>query len=389
VSPSVEAPDDNTLLVHVVPDTRARAATKTGPDRGGRSHIFDLPDLLSPAASGLMSFLGGYDVNAIIRWLGRSAIILLALHAIDRPAGAQTWPERPVRLLVPLGPGSGADVTARLLADRLSQRWHQPAVVENRPGADGIVGITAFLVGANDHTLLFTSTGAFTSHPFLYENLPYDQNDLIPVARVTNTVLSVSVPASLSAASLKELLTMVRGQQRSFYWSSVTGATDVVFSGFLKEEGLGMVRVPYRQPGQAVSDLAAGRIDVLVSAVVTVRAQMTSGAVRLLALLNHERAPAVPDVPTAAEAGYPNLAFDGLAGLFTTRILPVPLRERIAGDVKAVMDDAQIAAKIAATGQIVSFGAPDEFAASIAAQRAQFAAIGKALNLKPQPLPGK
>ena len=326
-------------------------------------------------------------MNAIKRWLRRSAMVLVALLLAAGVARAQAWPERPVRLLVPLGPGSGADVTARLLADRLSQRWHQPVVVENRPGADGIVGITAFLVGANDHTLLFTATGAFTSHPFLYENLPYDQHDLLPVARVTNTVISVSVPASLGVTSLKELMAMVRGQQRSFYWSSVTGATDVVFSGFLKDEGVGMVRVPYRQPGQAVSDLAAGRIDVLVSAVVTVRAQVTSGAVRLLALLNHERAPAVPEVPTAAEAGFPNLAFDGLAGLFTTRLLPMPLRERIAGDVRAVMDDADIAAKIAATGQIVSFGGPDDFAASIAAQRAQFAAIGKALDLKPQPLP--
>ncbi|HTY70306.1 MAG TPA: tripartite tricarboxylate transporter substrate binding protein [Alphaproteobacteria bacterium] len=326
-------------------------------------------------------------MNAIKRWLRRSAMVLVALLLAAGVARAQAWPERPVRLLVPLGPGSGADVTARLLADRLSQRWHQPVVVENRPGADGIVGITAFLVGANDHTLLFTATGAFTSHPFLYENLPYDQNDLLPVARVTNTVISVSVPASLGVTSLKELMAMVRGQQRSFYWSSVTGATDVVFSGFLKDEGVGMVRVPYRQPGQAVSDLAAGRIDVLVSAVVTVRAQVTSGAVRLLALLNHERAPAVPEVPTAAEAGFPNLAFDGLAGLFTTRLLPIPLRERIAADVRAITDDADIAAKISATGQIVSFGGPDEFAASIAAQRAQFAAIGKALDLKPQPLP--
>ena len=326
-------------------------------------------------------------MNAITRWLRSGTTILAALLVLAGPARGQAWPERPVRLLVPLGPGSGADVTARLLADRLSQRWHQPVVVENRPGADGIVGITAFLVAANDHTLLYTATGAFTSHPFLYENLPYDQNDLIPVARVTNTVISVAVPASLGAASLKELMGMVRGGQRPFYWSSVTGATDVVFSGFLKDEGVGMVRVPYRQPGQAVSDLAAGRIDVLVSAVVTVRAQVSTGAVRLLALLNHERAPAVPDVPTAAEAGYPNLAFDGLAGLFTTRVLALPVRERIAGDVRAVMDDAEIAAKIAATGQIVSFGGPDEFAASIAAQRAQFAAIGKALDLKPQPLP--
>lgn len=311
----------------------------------------------------------------------------LALQVLAGPGLAQTWPERTVKLMVPLGPGSGADVTARLLADRLSQRWHQPVVVENRPGADGIVGITAFLNGANDHVLLFTATGAFTSHPFLYANVPYDQNDLIPVARVTNTVLSLSVPTTLGITSLKELMARVRAHQRSFYWSSVTGATDVMFSGFLKDEGLGMVRVPYRQPGQAVGDLAAGRIDLLVSALVTVHSQVAAGTVRLLALLNHERAPAVPDVPTAAEAGYPNLVFDGLAGLFSTRVLAAPLRERIAADVGAVLADASIAAKIAATGQIVSFGTPDEFAASIAAQRAQFAAVAKTLDLKAQPLP--
>lgn len=313
--------------------------------------------------------------------------LVLALPAWAGPLSAQTWPERAVKLMVPLGPGSGADVTARLLADRLSQRWHQPVVVENRPGADGIVGITAFLNGANDHVLLFTATGAFTSHPFLYENVPYDQNDLIPVARVTNTVLSLSVPATRDIVSLKELMTRVRAQQHPYYWTSVTGATDVMFSGFLKEEGLAMVRVPYRQPGQAVGDLAAGRIDLLVSALVTVRSQVSAGTVRLLALLNHERAPAVPDVPTAAEAGYPNLVFDGLAGLFSTRVLAPPLRERIAADVAAVLADADIAAKIAATGQIVSFGPPDEFAAAIAAQRAQFAAVAKTLDLKAQPLP--
>jgi hypothetical protein len=112
---------------------------------------------------------------------------------------AQTWPERTVKLIVPLGPASGADVTARLLADHLSKRWGKAVVVENRPGADGIVGISAFLAGPpDDHVLLFAPTGTFTAHPFLHEKLSYNPEGLIPIARVTNTLVGVSVPTALN-----------------------------------------------------------------------------------------------------------------------------------------------------------------------------------------------
>src|SRR5262252_9980886 len=105
-------------------------------------------------------------------------IALSALIASGTVWSAQIWPQRLVKLIVPLGPASGADVTARLLADHLSKRWGQAVVVENRPGADGIVGLTAFLTGTDDHVLLFTPTGTFTSHPFFHDKLSYDQHEL-------------------------------------------------------------------------------------------------------------------------------------------------------------------------------------------------------------------
>ena len=320
------------------------------------------------------------------RMLGRLGAVLFVLAVACTGRGmAAAWPERPVKLMVPLGAGSGADVTARLLADRLSDRWHQPVVVENRPGADGIVGITAFLVNPNDHALLFTATGTFTTHPFFYDKVPYDQAELAPVARVTNTVIAISVPNSLGVGSLRELMALIRSQPNKRNWSSVTGATEMVFSGFLKQAGLSMVRVSYRQPSQATGDLSAGRIDVLMSALVTVRPQVTAGKVKLLALTNHERAPAAPGIPTAAEAGYPGLEFDGLSGLFATQMMAPQLRERIAADVRAVLADPAVAHKIEATGQILSFGTPAEFTTSIDAQRAEFAAIGKLLGLPAKP----
>jgi tripartite-type tricarboxylate transporter receptor subunit TctC len=313
-----------------------------------------------------------------------AAFIVLSAFPLSRTApAAEAWPQRTVKLIVPLGPASGADVTARVLADHLSRRWGQAVVVENRPGADGIVGLTAFLGSSDDHVLLFTATGSFTAYPFLHEKLPYNLDQLAPIARVTNTVIAVSVPTSLKVNSLAELMTLVRSQPGRYHWASITGATDLVFSGFLKNAGLNMVRVPYRESVLAVNDLSEGRIELFLSALATVLPQATGGKIKILALTNHERAPVVPEVPTVNEAGYPALRFDGLVGLFATAKVPVELRERIAGDVRAVIADPAVATIVAGTGQIISPGSPAEFARSIEEQLSAFTAIAKSLDLKP------
>jgi tripartite-type tricarboxylate transporter receptor subunit TctC len=313
-----------------------------------------------------------------------AVIVLSALTLAGTVSSAQIWPQRIVKLIVPLGPASGADVTARLLADHLSRRWGQAVVVENRPGADGIVGLTAFLSGSDDHVLLFTPTGTFTAHPFLHEKLAYNPNQLVPIARVTNTLVAITIPTSLKLNSLAELMTFVRSQPGRYHWASITGATDLVFSGFLRSAGLSMVRVPYRESVLAINDLSEGRIEVFLSALATVLPQVTGGKIKVLALTNHERAPVVPDVPTVMEAGYPTLQYDGLVGLFATAGMPVELRERISGDVRAVIADPAVATRVAGTGQIVSPGTPAEFASSIEQQLTTFAAIAKSLALQPK-----
>src|SRR5580700_5232339 len=117
-----------------------------------------------------------------------SAALMLIAGAM--PAGAETWPQRNVRFVVALGPGSGADIAARLIAERLSARWGKPVVVENRPGGDGIVGVSAFAGSRDDHILLVSPTSAFTAHPYQHESLPYKASDLVPIVRISNTVLS-------------------------------------------------------------------------------------------------------------------------------------------------------------------------------------------------------
>jgi tripartite-type tricarboxylate transporter receptor subunit TctC len=311
-----------------------------------------------------------------------AALLMLPLLMAGQTK-AQTWPNRPVRLIVTLGPGSGVDIGARLFADKLSQRWGQTVVVENRPGGDGMVAITAFLGAHDDHTLLVTPVSSFTAHPYFHDKLPYEPKDLVPIARISKTVVVVSVPASLNVNSLHDLEALARAKPGQLNWTTATGFTDFVFAGYLHSVGLTMAKVPYKNPVAAVTDLAEGRIQVYMPAYAIVRPQVLAGKVKVLAVTNHERAPALPDVPTAVEAGYPSLDFDGLVGLFGPPGISDEVRARIAKDIQGVAGDPEVVQKMTATGQIVSAGNAAEFAVSIAKQKAQVAEVAKLFGNKP------
>jgi tripartite-type tricarboxylate transporter receptor subunit TctC len=309
---------------------------------------------------------------------GAVAVIVMAA----KPAMAQSWPQRTVKLIVTLGAGSGVDIGARLLADRLSRRWGQPVVVENRPGGDGIVAIGAFVGANDDHVLLTTPSGSFTAHPFIYKNLPYKSADIVPIARISNTIVVVAVPASLPVKSVAELVAMARAQPGSLNWAGTTASNEFLFSAFLKNAGLAMSKVPYRNLVEAANDLAIGRIQINVTAFAIVRPQLEAGKVKLLAVTNTARAAVISDVPTVAEAGYPDLALDGLVGFFGPPSMPARIREAIAADVRDAMDPV-VEERLSFTGQIPNFGGPAEFAADIEQQRARLAVAAKTLGIVP------
>jgi tripartite-type tricarboxylate transporter receptor subunit TctC len=318
-----------------------------------------------------------------LRYLFALALALTAVAAVALVASAETkWPSRPVRFILTLGAGSGSDIGARLLADRLTQRWGQPVVVENRPGGDAIVAINAFVGAHDDHVLLFAPSSSFTAHPFLHDNLPYQASDLVPITRVSNTIITISVPASLNVNSLKELTAMARAEPGKLNWAGVTGALDFVFAGWLKQEGLNINKVPYRNPVDAANDLAEGRVQVYEAALAIVRPQLESGKIKLLAVTNSVRAPTQPNLPTVAEAGYPALTIDGLVGLFGPTGMPLDLRQRITADIRAVVDPT-IEDRLTITGQLTNIGGPEEFGKSIDEQRAKIAAFAKELGINP------
>ena len=287
-----------------------------------------------------------------------------------------------MRFILTLGAGSGSDIGARLLADKLSQRWGQPVVVENRPGGDGLVAINAFVTAHDDHVLLFAPSSSFTAHPYLHDNLPYKPSDLVPITRVSNTIITVGVPASLDVSSLKDLAALARAEPGKLNWAGVTGALDFTFAGWLQQENLSINKVPYRNPVDAANDLGEGRVQVYEAALAIVRPQLESGKIKLLAVTNSVRAPTQSNLPTVNEAGYPALTIDGLVGLFGPTGMPLELRERITSDIRAVVDKS-IEDRLTTTGQLTNIGGPEEFGKSVDAQRAQVAAFAKALGINP------
>lgn len=297
---------------------------------------------------------------------------------------AQAWPQRAVKFIIPFGPGAGADIGARLIQDKLSTRWGKPVVIENRPGGDSIIAIQAVLSANDDHTFYWGPSGNFVVHPHLYQKLPYNIDDLIPIASFSQTILSLAVPGAMNAKDLTDFVQRARTANGKFNAAAVPGITELAFDYFANRAGLTFTKVPYRDIVQAVNDLAEDRLQVYTSSYAIQRPQREAGRIKVLAQLGKTRAPSLPDVPTGVEQGFPALEMEGLLGLFGTKATTPELRERIGADIVAVSKDKTIEDRLNATAQSPAAGGAREFAAAIAAQRAQVANIVKALDIKPR-----
>jgi len=323
------------------------------------------------------------------RWLkalATAAAVALAacpLWVGGAPA-QQAYPARTVRFILPFGPASATDITARLFADRLSARWGKPVVVENRPGGDGLVAISAFVGAHDDHTLFFGPAGIFTVHPYEHDTLPYDpQRDLVPIVSVSVVVLAISTPASMNIDTIDQLVALARAEPGKLNAAAANGLSDFLLFGFIKSMGLEIAKVPYRDIMQAPNDLAEERIQVLSTSLAVVRPLMQAGRIKVLAVTSRQRAPGAPDVPMASEVGYPALTFESIGGVFGPRGMADALRESIAADFRNIAEtDPVIPARLADTGQIMAVRGPAEFAASVQEQRDKLAALAKILGLK-------
>lgn len=297
--------------------------------------------------------------------------------------GGDDWPTRAVKIIVPFPAGSSNDVTARVYADGLARRWGKPAVVENRPGADAIVGGGAFANARDSHTLLCGTASMVTVNPLLQEALPYDPSrDMVPISSTASSIFVVAVHNQLPVRSLRELVQLARTRPGELSWSSGPSLPHFVFAAMLTRNALRQVYVPYRDAMTQQTDFAEGRVQILSHALSAVRGAVAAGKARILAVMSPRREPGLPDIPTVAEAGFPEMEMEGLSGLFGWRDMPSTLRDRISADVRAVAGDPMVRSLIDASGQRVLGSTPIEFSAAIERQRMRIEQISRIVDLR-------
>jgi len=321
-----------------------------------------------------------------MRMIQRSAYalavgILGAFVVWAAPSKAEPWPQRTVRVIVPLPPGVPTDLVCRLFAERLSEPWRQPVAVENRQGVDGIPAVSGFVSARDDHTLLCSFPGVITINPLIYEKLPYDpRRDLVPVVSLSDNFIGIAVSAALKVNSLDDFVKLARSQPGKLNWAASPGNPLYGFAALLKSAGIEMVQVSYRDFRPALQDVGEGRIQAVATGVGVLLAQVQAGKVKLLMVHNPQRSPQAPEVPTATEAGYPELTLEGLTGFYGWRDMPADIKERIAADARAVAADPAVVERVASIGSVLRVGTPAEFAAAIEEQRAKIVAIARTIK---------
>jgi tripartite-type tricarboxylate transporter receptor subunit TctC len=293
------------------------------------------------------------------------------------------WPTRAVKVIVPFAAGSANDVSARLYTDGLAKRWGKPVIVENKPGADTIIGGGAFANARDDHTLLYGTASMVTVSPLLQEVLPFDPSrDMVPISSTASSILVIAVYDQLPVRSLQELAQLARSKPGELSWSSGPSLPHFVFAAFLTRNALRQVYIPYRDATTQQTDFGEGRVQILSHALLAVRGPVAAGKARILAVTSPGRAPALPDVPTVVEAGFPEMEIEGLTGLFGWRDMPAALRDRISTDVRAVAGDPSVRSRIEAGGQHVLGSTPNEFSAAIERQRSRIQQISRIVDLR-------
>jgi tripartite-type tricarboxylate transporter receptor subunit TctC len=313
-----------------------------------------------------------------------AAAVALSLQLVGSAAAQSTYPSRTVRFILPYGAASATDIAARMFADGLSKLWGKPVIVENRTGGDAIISLEAFAQAKDDHVLWFGPAGAFTALPYMHDTLPFDPSpNMNPIVSISVVVLTLSMPASMKIDTIGQLLALARSQPGKLDAAAAPGISDFLLFGFFKKQGVDVAEVPYRDIMQAPNDLVSGRIQVLSSSLAVPQPLASAGRLKILVVTSKQRAPSQPDVPTAIEAGYPDLTFESIGGVFGPPGMPKELRNRIAADFRKVASaNPEIEKRLAATGQIMSLRGPDDFAAAIKEQRVTLAGLAKILGLK-------
>jgi tripartite-type tricarboxylate transporter receptor subunit TctC len=324
--------------------------------------------------------------RSLVKLIPASALVLLAL--IPASSLAQTYPTKPIRMIVPFPPGGGVDFIGRIVGVKLSERLGQQVAIDNRAGANGIVGLEALKSAAPDgYTIAAASAGPLTVNPFIYAKLPYDPlRDFTHIANMVNFPLLLVVHPSLPAKNVKELIALARARPGQLSYSS-PGAGN---SGHLAAElfdamaKIKILHVPYKGTAPAGMALLSGEVQLTFSSIPTVLPHVRSGRLRALGVGNSERIASLPDFPTIAEAGLPGYEAYAWGGMIGPANMPKNVVERLSGEITEILRMKDVTDRMLAEGTVPTPTGPDEFTAYIRAELKKWGDVVKIAGIKPE-----
>ena len=302
-----------------------------------------------------------------------------ALCAAVQVASAQTFPERPIQLIVGFPPGGGVDIVARQLAETLSDSLGQRVVVENRAGAAGNIAMEYVARAKPDgYTLLMGNLGMLTANPVLYPKLSFDASkDFAPVARVVVTPLLAAIPVNLPAQNVQQLIAMAKAKPNEMsFGSGGNGNINHLAGELLKlQTGTQIKHVPYKGSAQALTDLMGGHIQLVIDGFNVVQPSVASGKVRAIAITSDTRSPAMPHVPTMKEAGLGDLVIYGWQGVLAPAGTPSVIIEKLTQEVARALANPALKARLSGQGTEPSYLNPVQFRSYITGEQARWANV--------------
>ncbi len=309
-----------------------------------------------------------------------------AFIAATTAATAQNYPSRPVRFVVPYAPGGSTDTLARSMAIKLSELLGQQVVVDNRPGANGDIGMTIVArAPADGYSIVLGYIANLGIGPSLYEKMPYDPvKDFASITQVAGASNIFVTHPSLPAKNFKEFIAYTKANPKKVSFATAGVASVGHLTGELLNDmaGIDMLHVPYKGSGQAISDLVGGHIKVMISGMASTLPQVRSGKLNGIVTTGLKRTPATPDIPTIAET-FPGFESSSWFGVLAPAGTPKPIVTRLNADIHKSLQDPAVAKRLAAVGFEITYGTPEEFSAYIKSEIKKWAKVVKASGAKP------
>lgn len=319
----------------------------------------------------------------------RTSIALIAalLLGAAHPAGAQTYPDRPVRLVSPFAPGGGTDILGRLIAQRLSEIWGTNMIVENKAGAAGNVGGQSVAQADPDGYTLMMAPNSYTMNPHIQKRTPFDvTKDFAPVAMVATSPQMLTVNADLPVKTVAELVAFAKSKPGQLNYGSAGFATSPHVGGelFNAVAGTSIVHVPFQGSGPAVTALLRNDVQMFFGPFNSVEQHVAQGSLRVIAAMASTRYSGAPDVPTIAESGYPDYDVDLWYALLAPPGTPRPVIDKLNTDLKRILESEDVRQGLMVRGFIAAHSSPEELAAVIRRDLAKWKIVAERLNLKAQ-----